>query len=181
MSNTQGTRLAAVMADHDKGPEYALVECIGDDFSCTAKQRIEDSWGKSDEQITGELAALGWSVSPTLCPEHQHERIQPRTGDQWPMFALVSDRLGTFSGIHPHASITKLYGGDPQPVTVTVDPDGEYLGWIDRTNKHDGTPPDGVPIMIEHKQIFSIQFPYGVKAEVEKQEGFVVPLRIDLA
>lgn len=180
MSNTQGRQLAAIMAEHDKGPEHALVQCIGEGFACTAQQRIEGSYGKTDEQITEELARLGWSVSPTLCPDHQLERIQPRTGDQWEMFALLSDRLGEFSGIHPHERITRLYGGAPQPVIVVVDPEGDYLGWIDAHSSSDDALPDGVPVMIEHKQIFSLQFPYGVKAEVEKRTGFVVPLRIDL-
>jgi len=76
MTNIQGARLAAVMADHDKGPEYVLVECIGDGFACTAKQRIEGSYGKSDAQITDELFVMGWSVSPTLCPDHQKERMK---------------------------------------------------------------------------------------------------------
>lgn len=70
MSKTQGPALGAVMADHDKGPEYALVACIGDNLSCTATARVENSVRLSTTQITVVLAERGWSVRPTLCPQH---------------------------------------------------------------------------------------------------------------
>ncbi len=66
----QDPRLAAVMADHDRGPEYAVVECVGEDFACTATARLEQSAGKTDAELGEVFAALGWSVKPTLCPEH---------------------------------------------------------------------------------------------------------------
>lgn len=63
--------LAPILADHDRGPEYALVQCIGDDFACVAEERVENSYGLTDAQITDILAKRGWSVGPTLCPTHR--------------------------------------------------------------------------------------------------------------
>lgn len=66
----------------------------------------------------------------------------------------------------------RLHGcKDPVAVTVTEDPEADYLGWI-------GTE-DTAPNMIQHKRIFEIQFPYGSKAEVERGRGRVVPVRIE--
>lgn len=69
--SAQGARLSAIMADHDRGAEYAFVQCIGDQFTCAAEARIENSAGLSDQQIRTHLAEAGWSVLPTLCPGHQ--------------------------------------------------------------------------------------------------------------
>ncbi len=63
--------LGAIMADHDRGPEYALVECIGDDFTCTATERVEGSAWLPDSVIVEILEDRGWSVGPTLCPAHR--------------------------------------------------------------------------------------------------------------
>lgn len=62
--------LAAIMADHDRGPEYALVECIGDHFTCDAKERVEGSSRLTDAEIIAILAERGWTVGPTHCPTH---------------------------------------------------------------------------------------------------------------
>lgn len=70
ISKTQGPALSAIMADHDKGPEYALVQCVGDDLSCTATARVENSARMSTAQIVAVLAQRGWTVKPTLCPAH---------------------------------------------------------------------------------------------------------------
>lgn len=75
---SQGSRLRALLADHDRGPEYAFVQCTGRDFAgdhvgeltCTQNTRIENSKDLSDTEITARLAELGWSVKPTLCPKH---------------------------------------------------------------------------------------------------------------
>lgn len=64
------TSLGAILADHDRGPEYALVECIGDAGNCAASERVEDSAQLTDAEIRAVLAERGWSVSPTLCPTH---------------------------------------------------------------------------------------------------------------
>lgn len=69
--STQGARLSAIMADHDRGAEYAFVQCIGDQFTCAAEARIENSAALSDQEIRTRLAEAGWSVLPTLCPGHQ--------------------------------------------------------------------------------------------------------------
>jgi hypothetical protein len=58
------------MADHDRGPEYALVQCSAGDFTCKQTSRIEESKNLSDEEITARLHEAGWSVKPTLCPTH---------------------------------------------------------------------------------------------------------------
>jgi hypothetical protein len=68
------SRLNAVMADHDRGPQYAQVECIGENLTCKRTARIEDSKHLSEEEITARLKELGWSVSPTLCPGHNITR-----------------------------------------------------------------------------------------------------------
>lgn len=68
------TRLAAIIADHDKGLEYALVQCIGVDFTCPETAHVEHSAQLTDGQITEVLATRGWSVGPTLCPNHQENR-----------------------------------------------------------------------------------------------------------
>lgn len=65
--------IGPIMADHDRGPQYALVQCIGDDFTCTAESRVEQSALLSDADIVAILAERGWSVSPTLCPAHSSE------------------------------------------------------------------------------------------------------------
>lgn len=78
--NHMPPRLGAILAEHDqRGPEYAVVECIGDDFTCTATERVEGSAGKSDAEITAILAERGWSVGPTLCPTHAEQQPAPDT------------------------------------------------------------------------------------------------------
>jgi hypothetical protein len=62
---------------------------------------------------------------------------------------------------------------DPTPVTVTTDPEGDYLGWIGKGK--------GTPIMILHKQIFEVQFPYGSAAEVARDRGTVVWIRVEVS
>lgn len=67
---TRGSRLNALMADHDRAAQYALVQCVGDSFSCSQETRIDESKFLSDAEITARLHELGWSVKPTLCPKH---------------------------------------------------------------------------------------------------------------
>jgi hypothetical protein len=66
----------------------------------------------------------------------------------------------------------------PVPVTVTEDPEGDHLGWIDAEDERAG---DYTPEMIRHRRIFEMQFIYGSKVEVEAGNGRVVPLRVELA
>lgn len=70
-ANHMPPKLRGILAEHDRrGPEYARVECIGDDFACGAVERVEGTRGMTDEEITAVLAGRGWSVRPTLCPAH---------------------------------------------------------------------------------------------------------------
>lgn len=64
------SQLRTTMADHDRGPEYALVQCIGDAFTCEKTKKVDNRKHLTDEQITVQLEGRGWSVSPTLCPDH---------------------------------------------------------------------------------------------------------------
>ena len=75
-ANHMGPTLRAIMADHDRGPQYALVECIGDDFTCPAKERVEQRATMTDEHIIAVLNERGWSVGPTLCPTHREKETR---------------------------------------------------------------------------------------------------------
>lgn len=77
-------RLATIMADHDRGPEYALVQCIGEGFTCPASERVEASAGKADAEIVAVLAERGWSVGPTLCPAHREVSVDAETRQAQP-------------------------------------------------------------------------------------------------
>lgn len=63
--------------------------------------------------------------------------------------------------------------GDYSTLKLIEDPDGIYRGWV----KH--SKPESI-IMVQHKQIFPIQFPYGIESEVAQGEGEVVSLRIEV-
>ncbi|MET3172928.1 UNVERIFIED_ORG: hypothetical protein ABIB52_000756 [Arthrobacter sp. UYCu721] len=71
---SSGSQLTAVMADHDRGPQYSQVECIGEDLTCKQTARIEDSKNLTEDEITARLNELGWSVTPTLCPGHNRSK-----------------------------------------------------------------------------------------------------------
>lgn len=62
------SRLAAIMADHDRGPEYAVVECI----ECDASARVEQSSLMSDAELVQRFEAQGWTITPTRCPRHAY-------------------------------------------------------------------------------------------------------------
>lgn len=66
---TQGARLNALMAQYDQGHQYAVVECAHPQ-GCTADARVDGSYSKTDAELTKDFEALGWTVSPTRCPEH---------------------------------------------------------------------------------------------------------------
>lgn len=65
------------------------------------------------------------------------------------------------------------YGPPPVPVTLTEDTAGDYMGWIDFKDEEPRE-----PAMIQHREIFDVQFPYGHRAEVERGRGEAVRLRI---
>jgi len=55
------------MADHDRGPEYAVVECI----KCSTTAQVPDSRTLTTTELIRRFEALGWSIKPTLCPQCQ--------------------------------------------------------------------------------------------------------------
>jgi len=60
-----------------------------------------------------------------------------------------------------------MCGGDPIPVRITENKDGEYYGWIDKG--------DDSPVMIwPSRNLFEMCFPYGSQIEVEKGKGRVI-------
>ncbi len=90
----------------------------------------------------------------------------------WQMFAQRSKREGQERWLTVgSAQYVRMHGYlSPTSVTVTEDPEGTYLGWLKQGESE--------PVMIQHKRIFEIQFPYGSKVEVERGKGLVVPLSI---
>lgn len=60
---------------------------------------------------------------------------------------------------------------DIKTISLIEDLDGEYRGWLE-TGEEEVS-------MVHHKQVFPVQFTYGVDLEVEKGHGIVVPLRIE--
>lgn len=60
--------LGTILTDHDRGPEYALVQCAHE--GCANASRIEGSAHMSEEDLRTEFEARGWTISPTRCPEH---------------------------------------------------------------------------------------------------------------
>ena len=71
----------------------------------------------------------------------------------------------------------RLHGDEPVLVELTEDPAGSYYGWIeadtpDTRRRGEFT---GIPEMVQpHEGMFSLQFPYGPKAEVERGRGEIV-------
>jgi hypothetical protein len=98
----------------------------------------------------------------------------PQTARSWPMFANQYENLASPYWMHfePSEFVANLY--DPkQPVlavTITEDPDGEYRGWL-----YTGT--DQITL-VQHEKWFSMQFTYGVAAEVDRGRGVIVPVSI---
>ncbi len=89
----------------------------------------------------------------------------------WALFGHVhNDRI---VDVETDRRVAALYGGVTVTVTAVEDYDGDYRGWIDT-----GT---DVPVMVEHKDLFPMQFPYGVGAAVMNGEGVVVRLRLEVA
>lgn len=93
------------------------------------------------------------------------------------MFAQPLDN-GDWTGIGGEWYARQYGSSPPMPVMVIEDPAGDYLGWLDA---RDGVVivGDTPPNMIQRKEIFSIQFPYGYKAEQDAGSGRAIPLRIE--
>ena len=88
------------------------------------------------------------------------------------MFGTPPER-GYHLAVDADRRTVREYGGDPVPVTVIEDAEGDYYGWI-------ATGQDA-PVMIQPSPaLFSMQFPYGPKAEVEAGRGKIVRLRVDV-
>lgn len=88
---------------------------------------------------------------------------------EWRMYGARNDR-GTWwaVGFEPYV---RMHGVEPVSVLMTEDGEGDYLGWI-QAGESD-------PYMIQHRQIFDVQFPYGHTVEVEAGRGEAVRLRIE--
>lgn len=69
-ANHIGQRMGAILAEHDPGPEYAVIECAHPE-GCRRRTRIDGSAGRSDADLAAEFAERGWTVGPTRCPEHR--------------------------------------------------------------------------------------------------------------
>lgn len=59
-----------------------------------------------------------------------------------------------------------------EAVELVADPGGDYLGWLDTEEGNE------TPIYVQHRQVFSIQFPYGVQPEVDAGRGIAVALTL---
>lgn len=98
---------------------------------------------------------------------------------QWAMYAQRQEHVvdgREFMEFGAEQWVRMCYGGDVRPVILTEDPDGMYWGWIDADD------PDQEPTMVQpHEGMFSMQFPYGPQAEVNRGQGEIVRLRVDPA
>lgn len=92
----------------------------------------------------------------------------------WDMYAGLRDGVHgpEYADFFDDPRGVKFSGHDDvHRVRLTEDPDGHLRGWIDTG--------DTTVAMIEHRQIFEIQFPYGSAAHVELGHGEVVSLRVE--
>jgi len=80
------------------------------------------------------------------------------------------------TSVYEHEQAMRMCGykpGEYNKLNIVEDPEGIHFGWVSNDE------PDRIR-MIQHKQIFGIQFPYGVKAEESKGEGKAVSVRLDV-
>lgn len=93
----------------------------------------------------------------------------------WMMFGWPNGH-GDWSALGDEHYV-RLHGcTEPVPVEVIEDPEGSHLGWIDAEDELEG---DDTPVMIQHHQVFNIQFAYGYEAEEKRGRGRAVRLRIE--
>lgn len=57
-------------------------------------------------------------------------------------------------------------------VELVADPEGDFLGWLDVEEGN------SVPVLVQHRKVFPIQFTYGVQAEVDAGRGIAVGLTL---
>lgn len=88
-------------------------------------------------------------------------------------YAVLED--GEWYDIHESEWMFGLYrpGEVPTEVDLVADPEGPFLGWVDSTAKD--LPQ---PVMIQPKDFFGMQFPYGYQAEEEAGRGRAVRLSV---
>lgn len=82
---SEDSRRRAIHADFGRpGPEFALVECMHrwQGGGCNETARIEDSAQFSTDGLRQLFERMGWTISPTRCPNHLYrvERYDPGWG-----------------------------------------------------------------------------------------------------
>ena len=109
----------------------------------------------------------------------------------WHMYAMRShhpDRGVYYQHVHESRQWVALWPGGKEnivKVLVTEDPDGDYWGWLDeggsilnRQSPYVRQPTDYPKMVQPTEGMFTMQFPYGPKAEQEAGHGEVVRLTI---
>ncbi len=85
------------------------------------------------------------------------------------MFAKSEN--GKFRHIYPSATQVGMYTTDtPVPVNVSVDANGDYWGWQQKSGY--------ISMIYEQEQALEICFPYGTKVAEERGDGKRVKLTI---
>jgi hypothetical protein len=95
--------------------------------------------------------------------------------ERWEMFGYPKGD-GDWIKVDDYRTV-KMHGcANPVPVEVILDPEGDYLGWLEETP---GSPRNNcVPEMITHKRLFNINFAFGYQAEEDAGRGRAIPLTI---
>lgn len=97
MPQRNARQVRAILADHGGASnEYAYAACF--DASCSNSARIDVSSGKTDAELKQGFETLGWSIKPTLCPEHSSTRDTvaggaPEAFDPCPVVTLAPPDL----------------------------------------------------------------------------------------
>ncbi|QXN74379.1 hypothetical protein SEA_CAFASSO_164 [Gordonia phage Cafasso] len=81
--------------------------------------------------------------------------------------------------VHLNRRTAELYGATT-PCRVVTDPGGDHRGWMKAADEATGRPAATSPSLIQRASIFEISFPYGVAKAVERGQGNVVALRIEV-
>ena len=103
---------------------------------------------------------------------------QPRSWEIFTRPAKNSVNGGVwYQDFGPEVMYKSIYGPNHPAVRVRLveDPAGDYAGWI---SHEEGQDENGIG-MVQRREIFSIQFAYGVKAEMDAGHGSAVRLRVE--